>query len=124
MLSGPPVTVTLTAEQWLERFLSGSSRQRRSLLSAAQPQPEALCALIPDRLLGLDATGDDWAAGWMIQTLLEHGHEQQQRAFGDRHPDGWLAVTSGAGLDFGPLQQALAGKAFEEADRLTSSSDP
>lgn len=121
MLSGPPVTVTLTAEQWLERFLSGSSRQRRSLLSAAQPQPEALCALIPDRLLALDATGDDWAAGWMIQTLLEHGHEQQQRAFGDRHPDGWLAVTSGAGLDFGPLQQALAGKAFEEADRLTSS---
>lgn len=120
MLSGPPVTVSLSAEQWLERFLAGSSRQRRSLLSTSQPQPETLCPLIPDRLTLLDATGDDWATGWMIQTLLTHGNQDQRQEFQSRHPEGWLAVTSAAGLSYAPLQEALANQRFEEADRITS----
>lgn len=120
MLSGPPVTVTLSAAQWLERFLAGSSRQRRTLLSGPQPAPAELTALIPERLATLDATADDWAAGYLIQTLLAHGHEQDRADFRARHPEGWLAVNSGAGLSFTPLQEALANQAFEEADRITS----
>ena len=121
MLSGPPVTVTLSADQWLERFLTASSRQRRTLLSGPQPAPAELTSLIPERLAALDATADDWAPGCLIQTLIAKGTEQQCADFRARYPDGWLAVSSAAGLDFSPLQAALANQSFEEADRLTSS---
>jgi len=121
MLSGSPVTVTLSADQWLERFLTASSRQRRTLLSGPQPAPAELTSLIPERLAALDATADDWAPGCLIQTLIAKGTEQQCADFRARYPDGWLAVSSAAGLDFSPLQAALANQSFEEADRLTSS---
>ena len=121
MLSGPPVTVSLPADQWLARFLAGSSRQRRTLLSGPLPQAQELTARIPERLAELDATADDWAAGWMIQLLLAQGTEEQRRDFLDRHPEGWLAVNSAAGVSYGPLQEALAGMSFEDADRITSS---
>ena len=32
MLSGPPVTTTLSADQLIERFISSAPRQRRTLL--------------------------------------------------------------------------------------------
>ncbi|MFM8524085.1 MAG: GUN4 domain-containing protein [Cyanobacteriota bacterium] len=120
MLSGPPVTVTLSAAQWLDRFLAGSNRQRRTLLSGPQPELTELTARIPERLTALDATGDDWAAGCLIQTLLAHGGEQERAEFRARHPEGWLAVNSVAGLSFTALQEALANQAFEDADRITS----
>ena len=37
-----------------------------------------------------------------------------------RYSEGWLAVTSGQGLNYTPLQLALIRQDFEEADRLTS----
>ncbi len=120
MLSGPPVSSAIGAEQLLERFLSGSPRQRRSLLAALEQAGPELLALIPDRLDRLDATGDDWAAGHLIQLLFAAADPRQQQALLERHPDGWLAVPSATGLDYGPLQRQLVGRGFEEADRLTS----
>ena len=63
MLSGPPVTTTVSAEQLLERFLAANPRQRRSLLSQVQQRSSELRPLIPEQIDRLDATGDDWAAG-------------------------------------------------------------
>jgi len=117
MLSGPPVTSTARADQLLERFLSGSPRQRRSLLVQIEQRRGELLPLIPDQLDRLDATGDDWAAGLLVQLLLASG---QADDFLARHPAGWLAVGSAAGLDYTPLQQHLMQQQFEEADRLTS----
>ncbi len=117
MLSGPPVTSTARADQLLERFLSGSTRQRRSLLAQIEQRRSELLPLIPDQLDRLDATGDDWAAGLLVQLLLAEG---QAEPFLARHPTGWLAVGSAAGLDYAPLQQHLMRQQFEDADRLTS----
>jgi hypothetical protein len=119
MLSGPPVTAPATPEALLERFLGASARQRRSLLSQLEQQAEALRPLISDQLIGLDATGDDWAAGFLIQLLLAADGPAREAFFG-RYPSGWLATPSVQGLDYGPLQRALALQQFEEADRLTS----
>jgi len=119
MLSGPPVTTTVSAEQLLERFLSASSRQRRSLLSQLQQRAEQVRLLIPEQLDRLDATGDDWAAGALIHLLVSVDDPLAQ-AFRQRYPDGWLAVTAASGLDYAPLQRALIEQQFEEADRLTS----
>jgi len=119
MLSGPPVTTTVSAEQLLERFLSASSRQRRSLLSQLQQRAEQVRLLIPEQLDRLDATGDDWAAGALIHLLVSIDDPLAQ-AFRQRYPDGWLAVTAASGLDYAPLQRALIEQQFEEADRLTS----
>jgi len=119
MLSGPPVTVTATPEALLDRFQAGTDRQRRSLLSLVLQRGAELLPLIPDHLAALDATGDDWAAGALIQLLLASGAEARE-SFLARHPAGWLAVVSGAGLDYGPLQRHLMLQEYEEADRLTS----
>lgn len=119
MLSGPPVSSTESAEQLLERFVSAAPRQRRSLLRSLEQRRDQLIPLIADRLAGLDATGDDWAAGLLVQWLLQAGGPAAQ-AFLARCPEGWLAVTSAAGVDYRPLQLALMHQRYEEADRLTS----
>jgi hypothetical protein len=120
MLSGPPVSSSVDAEQLLERFLTGSPRQRRSLLAALEQAGPPLFALLPERLERLDATGDDWAAGHLIQLLLSGADPLLQTAWLDRHPDGWLATGSAVGLDYTPLQDQLMRRCFEAADRLTS----
>lgn len=119
MLSGPPVTAAASADQLLDRFVASNARQRRSLLSALLQRGAELRPLIADRLDRLDATGDDWAAGTLIQQLLADDDALSQ-AFQQRHPEGWLAVSSGQGIDYAPLQVALALQQFEQADRITS----
>jgi hypothetical protein len=118
MLSGTPVAVT--AEQLLDRFVSAAGRQRRSLLPQLTARQQELVDLIEDRLDRLDPTGDDWAAGTLIQLFLGAAGPERVRAWVDRHPEGWLAALSGCGLDYAPLQRALAEQQFEQADRLTS----
>ena len=119
MLSGPPVTAAASADQLLERFLSSSARQRRSLLNQLLQRSQELRPLMAEQLDRLDATGDDWAAGTLIQQLLGDDDGLSQ-AFEQRYPDGWLAVSSGQGIEYAPLQWALARQEFEEADRITS----
>ncbi len=119
MLSGPPVTTTVSADQLLERFLSASPRQRRTLIPQLQQRCLELRPLIPEQLDRLDATADDWAPGTLVQLLLSQ-RDSLVDSFWQRHPEGWLAVSSAQGLDYAPLQRALIDQAFEEADRLTS----
>ena len=121
MLSGPPVTATATAspDALLERFQAANGRQRRSLVATLQSRRPELRPLIADHLAQLDATGDDWAAGFLIQLLLEEA-DGLRDDFLSRYRDGWLATVSACGLDYAPLQRALMGQLFEEADRLTS----
>ena len=120
MLSGPPVTRTARADQLLDRFLGGSSRQRRSLLPQLEERLAELLPLLPAALDRLDATADDWAGGALVQWLLAGDDAALRQAFLDRHPGGWLAVSSGAGIDFGPLREHLMRLEFEQADRITS----
>jgi hypothetical protein len=119
MLSGPPVTASATPEALLDRFQAASPRQRRSLVAQLAQQAESLRPLISDHLIGLDATGDDWAAGFLIQLLLAP-EDAGREAFFARYPSGWLATPSAQGVDYAPLQMALALQRYEEADRLTS----
>jgi len=119
MLSGPPVTAAASADQLLERFLSSSARQRRGLLNQLLQRSQQLRPLMAEQLDRLDATGDDWAAGTLIQQLLG-ADDGLSQAFEQRYPDGWLAVSSGQGIEYAPLQWALARQEFEEADRITS----
>jgi hypothetical protein len=120
MLSGPSVSGTVAAEELLERFLSGSPRQRRSLLTQFEQRAAALLPLIGDRLDRLDPGQDDWAAGFLIQLLLASGDEIRSGAFLSRYPKGWLAVASEAGQDYSPLQRHLMLQEYEAADGLTS----
>ena len=119
MLSGPPVPTTVSAEQLLEQFVTASARQRRSVLKQVLQRGAELRPLIPDQLDRLDATGDDWAGGTLIQVLLAEDDALAQ-GFRGRFSDGWLATTSASGIDYAPLQLALMEQRFEEADRLTS----
>jgi len=119
MLSGSSVSKSLAADQLLERFLSGSPRQRRSLVANVQLRLAELLPLIEDRLDGFDATADDWASGWLLQ-LLASADPTRRDALLERYPSGWLATASAAGLDYGPLQRHLLLQEYEQADRLTS----
>lgn len=120
MLTGPAVTPTLLPEQLLERFLAAAPRQRRSLIAALEQRAAEVAPLVLPCLAGLDATADDWAPGSLIQLLLSGGSASEREAFHSRYPEGWLAVSSSAGIAFGALQRQLQAEAFEAADRLTS----
>jgi len=120
MLSGPPASATVTADQLLERFLSASTRQRRSLLTQLDARLNELRPLLIDRLAGLDANGDDWAPGTLVHWLLSES-DALAADFRSRYPQGWLETPTGSGIDYQPLQAALSEQAFEQADRGTSS---
>jgi hypothetical protein len=120
MLSGPPLTSSVAADQLLERFLSGSSRQRRSLLPTLEARAAELLPLIPSRVARCPATGEDWACGTLLQLMHRTGGQAAAAVLRERWPDGWLEAPSAVGLAYGPLQDRLLEEAFEEADRLTS----
>ncbi len=120
MLSGPPVTGTLAPDQLLDRFLAAAPRQRRTLLRQIDQRASDLLPLIPDRLDALDATGDDWGAGCLIQLLAAGPDGARRDALLQRYPEGWLATRSGAAIDYAPLQRHLILQEFEQADRITS----
>ncbi len=120
MLSGPPVSSTLQADQLLERFLASAPRQRRTLLRQLQQRRAELLPLLGDQLDRLDPTGDDWAPGLFLQWLLEDADAAGRDLLLRRYGDGWLAVTSSAGIDYRPLQRHLMLQEYEAADRLTS----
>jgi hypothetical protein len=119
MLSGPPVTASVTPESLLANFQASSERQRRSQLAGLQQRASELVPLIADHVGALDATGDDWAAGFLIQ-LLVSADPQRRDQFLERYPDGWLATTSARGIDYASLQRLLILQDYEQADRLTS----
>lgn len=122
MLSGPPVTASVRPEQLLDRFLAASPRQRQPLLRQLLTRRDALIPLIRDRLDRFDATADDWAGACLLQLLVEAEPPDVREALLARFPQGWLAVSSAAGLDYGPLQRHLLLQEFEAADRTTSES--
>jgi hypothetical protein len=119
MLSGPPVTASVTPESLLANFQASAERQRRSQLARLLQRASELVPLIADHVAALDATGDDWAAGFLIQ-LLVSADPQRRDEFLARYPDGWLATTSARGIDYAPLQRQLILQNYEQADRLTS----
>ena len=119
MLYGPPVTASVTPESLLANFQASSERQRRSQLAGLQQRASELVPLIADHVGALDATGDDWAAGFLIQLLVSADPKRRDQ-FLERYPDGWLATTSARGIDYAPLQRLLILQDYEQADRLTS----
>ncbi|MCP9850503.1 GUN4 domain-containing protein [Cyanobium sp. Morenito 9A2] len=119
MLSGPPVSSALSADQLLDQFLGASVRQRRGLLPSLIDRRQEWRPLVEERLRDCDPEGDDWGPGALIQLLLDDDDALSQ-AFLARHPVGWLRAPSGQGLDHGPLQRQLMQQHFEAADRMTS----
>ena len=118
MLSGLSSSSDLSVDQLLEKFSSGSSRQKRSLIPAVEKAADQLAAMGPAALASFDREGDEWAAGWILQALHRHQPSALSPLF--NASGGWFAACSESDLDYSPLQQALLEERFEEADRLTS----
>ncbi len=120
MLSSNTPESNLTAEELLERFSKGSSRQRRALLDSVESRVEEIADLALKFLQQFDPEGDDWAAGWLLQVFKRH----QPQVLSDilsLSANGWFKSPSAVGIDYGPLQEDLLAERFEEADRFTSS---
>jgi hypothetical protein len=120
MLSGTPVSGPVDTDALLDRFLSGSARQRRGLLRTLEQRLPELIPQLQQRIESLDPGTDDWAGGCLVQLFLSAADARQADRFLECHPQGWLAVQSQAGIDHGPLQRHLMRQEFEAADRLTS----
>ncbi len=121
MPSEKPQSNQNTINELLEQFCTGSVRKRRSLIASIEDRAGELASLGSSSLLSpFDRTGDDWAAGWILQVLQLH----QPQSVLDLLPDedvGWFQINSDAGIDYEPLQRALLEQRFEDADRFTSS---
>ena len=72
MLSGITPTNPLNADQLLDRFATGTNRQRRTLVKTIESRLDDLIDLGTDLLKPFDANGDDWAAGWILQLVQRH----------------------------------------------------
>ena len=118
MLSGLSSSSDLSVDQLLEKFSSGSSRQKRSLIPAVEKAADQLAAMGAAALASFDREGDEWAAGWILQALHRHQPSALSPLFDAS--GGWFAAGSESDLDYSPLQQSLLEERFEEADRLTS----
>ena len=118
MLSGLSSSSDLSVDQLLEKFSSGSSRQKRSLIPAVEKAADQLAAMGAAALASFDREGDEWAAGWILQALHRHQPSALSPLF--NASGGWFAACSESDLDYSPLQQALLEERFEEADCLTS----
>jgi hypothetical protein len=119
MLSGSPVPSSLAPNQLLDRFLTGTTRQRRTLLAPLRQRFDELAPLVEERLDGWDATGEDWACGTLLQALAA-GPAPRCQALLERYPAGWLATASAVGVDYATLQRQLLLQEWEAADRTTS----
>ena len=118
MLSGLSSSSDLSVEQLLEKFSSGSLRQKRSLIPAVETAADQLAAMGEAALASFDREGDDWAAGWILQSL--HRHQPLALSPLLDASGGWFTTGSESDLDYSPLQKALLEERFEEADCLTS----
>ena len=118
MLSGLSSSSDLSVDQLLEKFSSGSLRQKRSLIPAVEKAADQFAAMGAAALASFDREGDDWAAGWILQTL--HRHQPSALSSLLDASGEWFVTGSESDLDYSPLQQALLEERFEEADRLTS----
>ncbi len=118
MVSGLSSSSDLSVDQLLEKFSSGSLRQKRSLIPAVEKAADQLAAMGAAALASFDREGDDWAAGWILQILNRH----QPAALSPLldASGGWFSTGSESDLEYSTLQQALLEERFEEADRLTS----
>ena len=118
MLSGLSSSSDLSVDQLLEKLSSGSARQKRSLIPAVEKAADQLAVMGEAALASFDREGDEWAAGWILQTLHRHQPSVLSSFFGSS--GGWFATGSDCDLDYSSLQQALLEERFEDADRLTS----
>ena len=97
---------SLSPDQLLERFATGNPRQRRSLIKTVEARIGDLEGLGDGLLAPFDRSGDDWAAGWLLQVLHRHRPERVSDLLG-RCPGGWFRVESAVGIDYCDLQQNL-----------------
>ncbi|BBL86015.1 hypothetical protein PMYN1_Chma203 (chromatophore) [Paulinella micropora] len=111
--------INLNFDELLERFITASERQRRTLRKSVEGQVAEVATRIPALLDRFDPRQDDWIPGWLIQLAVNEDPEAIIR-LQKSYPEGWLDTPSDAGLDYTTLQIALQLQQFEEADRLTN----
>lgn len=119
MLSGRTPAQDLSIDKLLDRFANGSARQRRATAVALEKAADALADVAAEALKPYEPSGDDWAAGWILQVLRRHQPDALAR-IPRVESNGWFETPSARGIDYSPMQRALLDEDFEEADRLTS----
>ncbi len=113
-------SVEMSFQEILEKFSSGSLRQKRRLVKSIEERAHEFPQFGEKFLLkNFDPNSDDWSAGWILQVCQRHCPEFIGKLLGQK-PSGWFQVSSSKGINYSELQKALLEERFEEADRITS----
>ncbi len=107
-------------EELLEKFSSGSTRQRRRLVNEIESRSKELTRLGHELFDDFDRESDNWSNGWILQVLNRH-EKDFLGEFLKNEKVPFFLTRSSLGIDYAPLQQSLLEERFEEADRITSS---
>ncbi len=121
MVSASSPNNNLSVTELLERFTSGSPRQRRGLLQTIEERASDLVSLGPAVMASFDPESDNWSAGWILQVLQKHEPSAVKVVLSQKTA-GWFNSPSSVGIDYSVLQAELLNQNFEEADRFTSKS--
>ena len=110
----------LTIAELLDQFSSSPSRKRRIYFEFIEKKSEELANIGSTVLDSFDPDGDDWGAGWILQTLFKFQPKVLTELIGQKST-GWFNTPSDAGISYKVLQQSLLEGNFQEADKITSS---
>nr|WP_041391467.1 GUN4 domain-containing protein [Prochlorococcus marinus] len=113
-------STNLTIHELLEKFSSGSLRQKRRFVKLVEERSSDFKELGEDLLKNFDPESDNWCAGWLLQVCQRHQPQLISKLI-DPDSSGWFRTHSGSGVNYAALQQALLEERFEDADRMTSS---
>ncbi len=111
----------MSIEELLAQFSSGSPRKQRGLIKSVEARAEEISSLGSAPLDSFDPEGDSWAAGWILQVLKRHHSDVLSSESLPFDLSQWFKTHTHAGIDYGPLQEALVSENYEVADRFTSS---
>ncbi|KGG12617.1 MULTISPECIES: GUN4 domain-containing protein [Prochlorococcus] len=112
-------STNMTIQELLERFSSGSSRQKRRLIQLVEERSDDFVAMGSDLLQNFDDESDDWCAGWILQVCQRHQPLLISKLISS-NSKGWFKTVSARSIDYSILQQSLLEERFEDADRITS----
>ena len=102
-----------------DRLDTGSVKQQFKAIQELETLGESVEYVLMDKLLqnkGQTATAID---GTIVQILTRSESDQSNQFLSTHYPNGLVALHSERDVEYSPLQELLAQKDYEEADRVT-----
>ena len=92
----------------VDKFVESNQRKRLNLISDIESDVDNLFSIGSKLFDNFDQSGDDWAAGWLLQVLKKH----KPNFFKEEKFNNWFHTYSDADIDYDQLQFVIVNIIF------------